>query len=107
MRFIVTEKELVNATGYSRVQVQNLRLGGPKRGGKGERYAPKLWEGRDWIRHGGSLREGGGMAGGTIMYAEHCVPLLKRWRSDWASKMGLDQEEEREIENLNEQEQDL
>ena len=48
-----TEKEVVALTGYSRITLQALRLGGKqKKRGKTYASAPVLEQGKDWRRFG-------------------------------------------------------
>ena len=68
MNFELTEAEVIRLTGYSRQQIQRLRLGSKQvQGGKTYEAPPVLSEGQDWKRYGR-----------TVMYAADSVDWLRR-----------------------------
>jgi len=53
MNFELTEAEVIRLTGYSRQQLQRLRLGGKQvQAGKEYTSPPVLLKGADWQRYG-------------------------------------------------------
>jgi len=74
MNFELTESEVIRLTGYSRQQLQRLRLGG-KQVQSGREYInkPTLIRGKDWI-----------MWYGRVLYATTVTDkLVKRKNKGW------------------------
>lgn len=68
MKFELTEADAIRLTGYSRQQLQRLRLGGKQvQGGKVYATKPTIKKGKDWERYGTA-----------VLYAEQVVGKLQQ-----------------------------
>ena len=82
VNFELTETEVIRLTGYSRQQLQRLRLGSKQvQGGKTYESSPVLVEDRDWKRYGGKVGVDGKRKGGAVLYAQHAVTILQARRA--------------------------
>ena len=67
MNFELTEAEVIRLTGYSRQQLQRLRLGSKQvQGGKEYASPPVLLKGADWQRYGRA-----------VLYNESIISVLQ------------------------------
>lgn len=68
MNFTITEAEVIRQTGYSRQQLQFLRLGRKlTKGDKQYEYQPELEKGSGWVQFGNR----------AVFYSQEAVEKLK------------------------------